>query len=49
MLIVINGRRYSVVCTEIEFFDINLTKESSLLLHVILLADFKENYTPVWF
>jgi hypothetical protein len=34
---------------EMEFLDIILTKDSSLLLHAIhspfLLADFKENYT----
>ncbi len=39
---------------EMEFVDISLTNDSSLLLHAIhslLLADFKENYiyTLLWF
>ncbi len=39
--------------SEIEFLDINLTKDSSLLLHAIhspfYLANFKENPTLLWF
>ncbi len=39
--------------SEIEFLDINLTKDSSLLLHAIhspfYLANFKENHTLRWF
>jgi hypothetical protein len=34
---------------EMEFSDINLTKDSSLLLHAILLSALKENHTLLWF
>jgi hypothetical protein len=45
---------FSFYCTypEMEFLDINLTKDSSLLLHAIhspFMADFKENHTLLWF
>jgi hypothetical protein len=50
------GQSYSYLSNpglEEEFLDINLTKDSSLLLHAIpkalLLEDFKENHTLIWF
>jgi hypothetical protein len=34
---------------EMEFLDINLTKDSSLLFHAILKSALKENHTLLWF
>ncbi len=50
-------KRYNVVGpdTEMEFIDISLTKDLSLLLHAIHTSQsfywqiFKENLTPLWF
>jgi hypothetical protein len=47
-------RMYSILLHEVErpemeFLDINLTKDSSLLLHAILLSALKENHTLLWF
>jgi hypothetical protein len=43
----------SISCTEMEFLDINLTKDSSLLLHAIhspfYWRIFRENHTILWF
>ncbi len=47
------GTLMKATCAEMEFLDINLTKDLSLLLHAIrsplLQADFKENHTILWF